>query len=456
MNNSIQDNEEYSGYYIDQMMNILNEASNSLNFAKSPKRKSRTITDKDEISRIVSIDHLEASKKSTIMNLFADFGDGPQYNPYDIITIPPHSFGGLSKSSNIKIRNEAQLSSTKTNSSSFTTTIGLWIFNRSFIEPMSDILGYINVPVTKDVYGDLNQKVSYALLEDKITVDQLKNFIIQSQILMGCCSALSPSHTEAMFAMEEPIAKRKAELTKKYQKELDNGNLVVMKKMENELIDYAKDILKDDPALDMYDSGARSTYDNNFKNMYIMRSGVTGTTGDVKIVTSSYIEGMDKKDFVAINDSSTMGPYRRSKLTSNGGYTERLLMNSTSVLKVLPKGSDCGTKDYIEVSLDKKNIKDWYYSFIIENNGSLTELTPEVSNKYIGKIVKMRFSSLCKAKNGCICEKCAGTLFNRIGIQNIGIVTSILGSSLKNKQMKSFHDSVIELSNVDPREAFSL
>ena len=80
-----------------------------------------------------------------------------------------------------------------------------------------------------------------------------------------------------------------------------------------------------------------------------MRSGIKKTDGSVKIVTSSYIEGMDKKDFSDINDASIGGPYSRSNLTASGGYTERLVLNSTSHLKILPEGSYCGTKDYILV-----------------------------------------------------------------------------------------------------------
>lgn len=452
---------EYDPHYIQDITNkavsSLQEASSSLgyNFQKFTKRKSKVITDKNGLSYILSIDHKVASQKSTIMELFANFGNGARFNPYDIITIPPHHYGGLSKIKDPWYQSESGSSSNKTNSSAFTTTIGLWIFNRSFIEPMSDILGYINEPVTHDMYSDINKKISYALLEDKITVRQLKNFIIQSQILMSCCSALAPSHTETFFSMEEDIAREKAKLEKQYKKELESGDLVTMKKMEKQLIDYAKDLLDGDEGRDMYDSGARSSYGNNFKNMYIMRSGVKQTNGDVKIVTSSYIEGMDPKDFVTINDGSVGGPYSRSRLTASGGYVERLVLNSTSHLSILPEGSDCGTNYYITIDLNKKNIKDWYFSFMIEGK-NLIELTPENADKYIDKTVKFRYSSLCKEKNGCICEKCAGTLFRRIGITNAGMTTSIMASSMKNANMKRFHNSNINLSSIDVPSVFSL
>lgn len=449
-------NEYLASYYADQFTNILYEATSKVSTKNLvTKKKSKTITNKDDINYILSIDHKKASEKDTVMQLFADFGDGPKYNVYDLIKIPPKTFGGLSNSSDEYNKNDAQESSKKTNKSEFITSVGLWIFNRSFIEPISDIIGYINKPITKKVFGNINEKVSYALLEDKITIRQLKNFIMQNQILMSCCSALTPAHTEALLYMQEDIEKKKAELEKKYKKELDAGDLVVMKKMENELIDYAKDLLEGDDSLDMYDSGARSTYDNNFKNMYIMRSGAMQTNGDVKIITSSYISGLKEKDYVINADASIGGPYSKSKATSSGGYLEKQLTAATAHIKTPKEGTDCGTKDTITVNLNKGNIKDWYYSYILQN-GKLIELLPENADKFINKTVNMRFSALCKNKDGTICEACAGTLFRRIGIDGVGLTSMNIGSALKNKRMKAFHDTNINLYKIDPEKAFNL
>ena len=320
---------------------------------------------------------------------------------------------------------------------------------------MSDVLGYINEPVNKGVYGSINKKISYALLEDKITVEQLKEFIMQSQIVMSCCSAIASSHTEIIFSMQELIAKKKEELLKqdKYKKCIENTDLAAMKDLENELITYAKDILQDDPSIDMYDSGARSSWGNNFKNMYLMRSGIKKTDGTFSIVTSSYIEGMDEKDYTDINDAAVGGPFSRSRKTASGGYLERLLLGATAHLH-LTETEDCGSTQYIEIDLTKKNTSDWYYSNMIIGS-KLIELTPDNASKYIDKRVKIRFSSLCKDKEG-ICKACAGSSFRRIGIGNVGMATSILGSSLKNRAMKQFHDTSISLSTLKPEETFGI
>jgi hypothetical protein len=94
------------------------------------------------------------------------------------------------------------------------------------------------------------------------------------------------------------------------------------------------------------------------------------------------------------------------------------------------------------------------YSYIVEGS-RLVELTSKNMEKYRGKKVKMRFSSLCESKDG-ICSKCAGNLFYRIGIINVGVATPIIPSKLKNLSMKSFHDSTVKTVEMDPMRAFGL
>lgn len=410
----------------------------SVNNTNKTIRKSKQITDKKDIDYLINITQEEAAKKSTIMNLFADFGDGPKYNTYDTIVIPPNSYG-----------------KDKKNKNSFTTTIGLWIFNKGCLEDVSDIVGYINTPVNKKVYESINKKLSYARLEDKITVQQLKDFIMQSQIYMSCTSALSPSHTMRMLLITNEIEKKKKQLEKKYADGIKNKDLKAIDSMEKELLDFAKEYMGDDPSMDMYNSGARSSWGNNFKNMYVMKGAVRLTDGSYDVVTSSYISGLSKEDYSKTNDSMVGGPYARAVNTQVGGYLEKQFVSAFQHLVILPEGTDCGTKRTITVELTNNNIESYMYCYIVEKSGRLVELTSDVVDNYIGKTVKMRYSSMCCAKKG-ICEKCAGTMFRRIGITNIGVAMSQVASTMKNASMKSFHDSTLDFAKFDPEKAFKM
>lgn len=401
------------------------------------KRHAKVITKASDVEEILSLTRERASRKSLIMDWFGDFGKGPRFNPYDIIEIPKGYYG-----------------TTKKNKNKFKTTVGLWVFNKSFIEPFSDILGYVNETVDADKYGEINSTLSYALLENKITVQQLKDFIMQSQILMSCASAICPSHTMDMLLLTNKAEIKKKQLEKENAEGIKNKDLKAMKNIENGLVDWAKNELKDSESVDMYNSGARSKWGNNFKNMYLTRGIIRQTDGTYNYASGSYISGMDKKDFANINDAAVGGPYSRARKTETGGYLEKQFTNATQHIKIMKPGSDCGTKRTITVTLDKKNIGDWMYCFVVNSNGSLTEITSDNKNNFIGKTVKIRFSALCESKNGYICEKCAGTLFNRIGIENVGLGCMIMASSLKNTAMKAFHDSSVKLVRVNPNDVF--
>ena len=164
------------------------------------KRISKHIEKPDDVKEILELTHERACEKSLIMEWFADYGNGPKFNTYDIVSIPKGYYG-----------------SSKKNKNQFTTTVGLWVFNKSFIEPFSDILGYINEPITNKTYGKINKKLSYALLENRITLDQLKDFVTQSQILLSCTSAICPSHTMDMLLLTNKAQKKKKELENKYK-----------------------------------------------------------------------------------------------------------------------------------------------------------------------------------------------------------------------------------------------
>lgn len=403
------------------------------------KRHAKNITKPSDVEELLSLTAEEAAKKETIMKYFGDFGDGPRFNPYDTITIPKGSYG-----------------KNKKNKNAFVTTIGLWIFNKSFIEDKSDFLGYINKPVNSDTYGDINKAMSYALLEDKMTLQQLKDFIMQTQIVMSCASAICPSHTMDMLLLTNKAEVKKKELEKEYAEGIANKDLKAMKAVEDGMISWAKEQLKDSESVDMYNSGARSSWGNNFKNMYLIRGPIKQTDGSYNYVSSSYISGMDPKDYANINDAAVAGPYARARKTQTGGYLEKKFTNATQHIKVGKPGSDCGSKNYVTITLTKKNISQWMYCFVVGDNGSLTEITTDNKDKFIGKTVKFRFSSLCESKNGVICEKCAGTLYNRIGIENIGLGAMVYASSLKNASMKSFHDSTLNLVTINPNDVFNI
>lgn len=410
------------------------------------KRVSREIKDPKDIEYLVKLTEDDITT-SLIMELFGDFGDHQWFNPYDILTIPAGAYGG-------KLPDGKE----KRNKEPFTTTIGRLIFNKYFIECEPELLqfvGYVNDNVGKKAYGKLFDSLGYAVLEDKISIETYKRFCKKSQKFMPYVSILAPNHSMNMLTITKKINKRKAELIKQNQEAFDKGDVYVVDQVSKELLAYAKELMQDDPAMDMFLSGAGGSFENNFKNMFIMRGSVQDPDPrkSYNIITSNYVDGVTQDEYSKLANTLAAGPYSRSKKTELGGYWEKLFLQSLQHVILKDPGSDCGTKRHIEINVTEKNIGSIMYCYVINNDGSLTEITSENKNKFIGKKIKLRFSSMCEAKDG-ICNACAGNLFYRLGIRNIGAATPQIPSKLKVLSMKLFHDDQLNFTEMDPMAAF--
>ena len=408
----------------------------------TPSRKSKVITSNVDINYLVNIKE-EDITTSFVNDLFGEFESGRRFNPYDIITIPANSYGPADNR----------------NKKPFVTTVGIWVFNKYFIEPhLFDLFKYINKTVDKGVFKKINNKISECVLEDKIPIEAMKDFMMKTQKAMPYISILAPNYTDKMLECTVAIDKKKKELLEKYKDQLAAGDAVIADKVEKELLDYALDYMGDDPSMDMFISGARGSIGNNFKNMFVMKGVIKDPDPNAKqkykVAQSNYIDGIIPEEYALFANSLAAGPYARAKKTENGGYLEKLFLRAFQHLTLDPPGSDCGTKRYLEIELSPKNIELWMYSYVIGPGGQLTEITSDNKDKYIGKKVKIRFSALCESKTG-ICNKCMGNLYYRLGYkQNAGTSLTQIPSVQKNISMKAFHDSTQKLYTMDLEEVF--
>lgn len=405
-------------------------------------RKARIVKDKKDIEYVSSIKEEDVTL-SFIMELFGEFNGKTRFNPYDEIEIPAGSYG-IEKYKNKE---------------SFYTTVGLYVFNKFFIEKdLIHVFGYINQNVDDKMFSNMNSTLSTALLEDDITVAVMKRYLMKTQKVMPYVSILAPNYTEKMLTCSKVIDKKKKELYTKYKEGIDAGDPATATKMEKELLAYALEYMKDDPSMDMFISGARGSVGNNFKNMFVVKGAIKDPDPNAKqkykVAMSNYIDGIAPEEYSLFANSLAAGPFARAKKTEVGGALEKLFLYGMQHVKMDEPGSDCKTKKTKSVKLTEKNIKKWMYSYIMEGETPV-ELTSKNKGKYIGKTVKIRFSSLCQDKKpGCTCNICGGNLPYRRGIQNSGIETTQIASTMKNKSMKSFHDSVQQMHVMDVRRAF--
>lgn len=401
---------------------------------KQPKRQAKFITDPKDLDYLFSLNEDLSCRTSTMMECFGKFGDKRRFNPYDIISVPPNTFG---------------LEGHK-NKKGFMTTVGLWLFNKAFTEcGVFPITGYVNDTIGKKLFKKLNKQISYAVMEDKLDLEELKKYTVKSQKFQPYCNILSPSLSEGLLGMSAEIKKEKETLIKQ-NKEILTGepDPAVVQSIEGKLIKSIDEKLKDDPSMDILDSSVGADKSNNLKNMFIMK-GISKladqSRGKYSIMTGNYMDGVSQEEYADFCETLTLGPFSRANKTMVGGYWEKLFVKGLEHLSI-QFDEDCHTKRYKLVNLTGDNIDLWMYSNIIEGN-KLVELNPSNMNKYLGKQIKVRFSGFCECDHG-ICEACAGSLFRRLNIKHVGVVAYRLPSDLKNWSMKSFHDSVVRSSSM--------
>ena len=379
--------------------------------------------------------------KSTVIKMFGEFNGKARFNPYDEIMIPKDAYG----------------ESPWKNKKPFLTTVGLWMFNIHFIsEKFTHVFdGYINKTINGKEFGKMNSRLSYALMEDDITTDDMDYFFMRCEKFMPFVSIISPTMSEKMLTCGTVAAKKLNELyKKKYKERIDAKDPFAADQMEQEVLDYMRVYLDGDESMDLFDSGARGSFGNNFKNMFVSKGATRDPdTGEYNIIMSNYMNGISKKDYAPMSNSLASGPYGRSRLTALGGYKEKQISSAYQHVVLMDGGSDCLTKRYIEVFLTDKNVEEYMYNYIIDGP-DLIEMTSKNMKKYINKVVKMRFSNMCESKNG-YCNKCAGNMFFRLGFKNIGLALSIIAATQKQKTMKGFHDSTIKFTEMNPLKAFT-
>lgn len=390
--------------------------------------KGRKLTN-EEINYLYTIDP-SLIDSNLLEDLFAYKAKSePKFDPTDYFTLPK---GKLKNSTDIQ------------------TTVGRYIFNKFILDTnFGNHVSYFNDPMNQKNVEKLEGIASQLLLEDKITPQDF-SILIDKLVWIGFTISkfINASLTSNIIIPPKSVEDRKEELKNKYSKELANKDIPTVIKMEQELISLAQSEIKDMPDNQLYECGARGSVGNNLKNTSIMRGVVKSVANpdDVLISTSSLEEGIPPEELYAYADILTQASYSRAIGTRSGGYENKKLSASFQNVMIDEKDSDCGTKLYLEIYLDDKNYNLFKYRYILEGN-RLVVLNDSTKSRFLNKTVKMRSPLYCKSDK--LCNKCAGDLYYMLGINDVGLISNTIGSTILNKSLKAFHDMSIKLNTLD-------
>ena len=171
---------------------------------------------------------------SFMMELFGGFGNkGSLCNPYDTFVVPVGAYSFDRKGKKVSNKNK------------FTTTIGLWVYNVYFFrdDGLADIVdGYVDFTINDKKYKSIDQKLSWALLEDRISSEQFRRYMEKTQFMMPFEAILSPNQTEKMLTCTKVMNKKKQELYQKYKKDIDAEILLLQKRWRKSCLHLLQNI----------------------------------------------------------------------------------------------------------------------------------------------------------------------------------------------------------------------
>ena len=353
-----------------------------------------------------------------------------RYEINDIMTLPPNTIGN-----NPKIE----------------TTIGRFIFNKVIIEGCKLPIPYVNKPLPSKVFGAFENMISKLLLEDKISIDQMYEYIDRRDWLgYQLHAVITASFTPATIKIHPEVQKLKTELIRKYEKEIKDGDAVVTERIEKALIEKSKEVLADDPGMEIYDSDTMASMGNNYKNIMLMRGAVYNrATGKYEVMTNSLLDGLRKEDIPISANTILEGAYPKACGTADSGYLAKKLLASCQTEMLDVRGSDCGSVRGIKIELTEQNKSKFLYRYIIVNK-KVVYLDESNIDKYVGKQLELRSPMGCIGDK--ICNVCAGDFYYKIENYAIGMAASKIATTLTNLNMKKFHNNVIKYKRIDSKK----
>lgn len=336
------------------------------------------------------------------------------------------------------------------------TNCGLFIVNKFLFEDdWIDVIGYMNTPMDKKQIGAIDDMLTSMVMDDEDGTYQKKYVDYLNKLTWLELTFHTQISTSISIKSSKPlpkVKKRKEELLNKHEKELQAGDVTVASKIQEELINVAKEELKDDPTIELYESGARGAFDNAYRQEQLIKGPIYNAANNkFDIMTGSLYDGARKEDLPSFANAVVDGLYPKSIGTGESGYDAKRI-NAALQSEVLDeRGSDCHSKMYPVVTLTKKNFLKYKYHYIVEN-GKYVRLDDKTKAKYLGKSVRMRLPSVCCGKN--MCNMCAGDRFYLLGIKDIGLTVSKLANSMLNKKMKQSHDTTVRTFEFDLESSF--
>lgn len=195
------------------------------------------------------------------------------------------------------------------------TSMGNYLINRSlFNDNVVNVIGYINKRFSGDTIEDIESQLATALLNDKITVHDLIHYMDRIQFFgFSLSSTFVASLTDKTVFLPDSVFKEKEKLIKEAGDKINDP--LVSTAIQKKVIEKAKEVIgTNDPGMDLYESGSKASFENNFAKIFLMNGSMLDMeTGEFKTSTSSYFEGVKKSEIDLYANAMVEGCYAKGE-----------------------------------------------------------------------------------------------------------------------------------------------
>jgi hypothetical protein len=276
----------------------------------------------------------------------------------------------------------------------------------------------------------------------KLYIDEFKRFNDGVRHLEGFTQLCVPSATPKTMTVSDEVIKRRNELFKEYEGQLEDP--IIQAHIDKELTQMERDWMKGDPGERFYIKG--KSYDVVRKKLFLYQGQESGFGKVGKTITRSLDEGWDVRNLPDMANALRNGSYSRGALTALGGVDAK--NNYRMFQNTVVSEPDCGSKLGLRLTLDKDSAKHFIASYVIEADGHLTELTAANLAEYTDKPITLRSVAYCKTENQNVCAICVGSRIAQTP-NAISTYASDIGSKFLSAFLAAMHGKAVKSNKVN-------
>jgi len=331
----------------------------------------------------------------------------------------------------------------KTDGKSLRMSMGRVWFN----ELMPSDWPLVDEPITKDKADSFVRQFI-----KKYEPEETADIISRLQKEAFKISTLSPnSFSIETFILPDEWIKLKSEFKKKWENTPTEE--INIKEFTNDADKISKALVKHMEksgfkVQNILDSGSTGNAIQDWKTLLVSKGFILDIEGNIKgPIIEGQSDGYSPENFYNAAAQSRRNLYYKSTMTSKPGYLSRKVTMSNANILISTTRADCGTRKYLELSIDSKKSP-----LLLNRNYIYRNKIKKITDpsEIIGQKIKLRSPIYCRAKKG-ICSTCYGSHYKDLNTKNIGILAGgAINMVAINSMMKLKHKSAqIEIIDVD-------